>query len=147
MNEQEILALLTGERNESVFVCRVSQDQASAIGAKTTEVWLSRATVIKQESKHYSTSKDLYFMVPRIIAKGFVRFQPPHHMIFILHEKTDKTRSFKAVVKATKTGHELYLVSIHRVARGDVRAVYRRTTSLEKWKRKRREVGPPRNPT
>ena len=147
MNEQELIALLTGMRKDPIFVCRISQDMAAAIGVADTAVWLSRETVVKQESKHSEPSKRLYLRAPHIIANGFVRVQPPHHLIFIYHEKMEKLRSFQAVVKATQAGHELYLVSIHRVDRTGVRATHRKTTTLEKWKRRRREVGPPKNPT
>ncbi len=147
MNEKELIALLAGTREAPIFVCRISPDMAAAIGAIATEVWLSRETVCKQESKHGGASKRLYLRAPHVIANGYVRVQPPHHLIFIHHEKAEKIRSFKAVVKATQAGNELFLASIHRVKKTDVRATYRKTTTLEKWKRRRREVGPPKNPT
>jgi hypothetical protein len=103
--------------------------------------------VAKQESKHKHPDIELYRRAPVIIEHGFVRIEPPRHAIYILHEETEKRRSYKAVVKATRDGRELFLVSLHRVDRTDVRAVYRRTISLDDWEKGVREVGPPKNPT
>ena len=147
MDENELLALLTGMRQAPISVCRIPHQIAAAIGALTTLVRLSPSTVRKQESKHRDSLSKLYLRAPIIITEGHVRISPPRHLVFIYHEEREKTRSFKAVVKSTTLGHELYLVSIHRVSRGDVRAAFRRTVDVEEWCKGRREVGPPRNPT
>ena len=72
--------------------------------------------------------------------------QPPKYLVFIHHIKTDKIKSWRAMIKATEDGHELYLVSVHRQRKSDVRATFRRTMSIKDFKA-RREVGPPKNPT
>ena len=146
MNENELLALLTGQLARAIYVCRVSSRVATAIGAQTTAVWLSPETTNKQEAKRSGDEHALYLKAPVVIEKGYVRIEPPYHAIFIYHERREKLRSFKAVVKATQDGQRLYLQSIHRVERSDVRAIYRKTEKLSEWE-KRREVGPPKNPT
>lgn len=149
MDESELISLLSDQRAAPVFVCRVDPRVASAINAHTRSVYLSRVTVQKQEAKHRMKSVNLYMMAPLIIERGWVRIEHPRHAIFIYHEKHGtKTRSYKAAVKATRDGGELYLASVHRVRRTDVRAVYTKTVSLLEHERgKRREVGPPTNPT
>jgi len=147
VDENELLKLLTRERLNPIYVCRISDRVATAIGARTTSVWLSPDTTNKQETKRGAADFPLYRHAPIAITHGFTRIDPPYHAIFIYHEKTEKRRSFKAVVKATRDGRELYLVSIHRADKTTVRAVYRKTNSLSEWERSRREVGPPKNPT
>ena len=147
MDENEILALLTGRRKRPVFVCRLSRDLASIVGADDTAIWLTPATARKQESKHRDRNLALYLRAPEVISDGFVLVQPPYHLLFIFHERREKIRSFKAVVKATRDGASLFLVSVHRVDKTDVRAAYRRAIRLWDWKKGVREVGPPKNPT
>ena len=147
MDEDELLKLLTGEHTAPIRVCRIQDRVARAIGANGTSVRLSLDTTNKQETKRSPADFPLYRRAPIIIARGFVLIEPPYHAIFIYHENTDKRRSFKAVVKVTQDGRELYLVSIHRIGRSAVRAVFRKAIRLTEWERGRREVGPPKNPT
>lgn len=148
VNEVELMNLLAGTRRDPIFVGRVSARVAAAINAHTTAVWLSRDTVEKQESKHRADAQETYRMVPIVLASRFIRIESPCHAIFIHHYKDGAdTKSYKAVVKTTADGSEIYLVSIHRAGKGDVRAVYRKTVSLTSHERSRREVGPPKNPT
>ena len=146
MTEEELLALLSGTRKTPVRVCRIPQALAGLIGALTTSVWLSHNTICKQESKHHSPSLKPYLLAPTIISKGYRRIQPPKHLVFIHHIRNGKIRSWRATVKATNDGRELYLVSVHRQRKSDVRATYKRTLSIKEFKA-RREVGPPTNPT
>ena len=146
MELSALFDLLQGVRHEPILVCRLPPDLAELIGAHDTAVWLSRDTVTKQEAKHPSPSLTNYMLASTVIRDGFVRVQPPHHLAFIYHVKDEKTRSWRAYVKATNDGRECYLVSIHRVTRTGVRATYRRTLSVMGWK-VRRKVGPPSNPT
>lgn len=148
MDENELLDLVSGKRTEPIFVCRMKQDVAETIGALTTSVWLSPDTRDKQSAKHNDHYLRLCTLAPTIISSKYVRILLPHQAHFIHHERRDgKIISYRAVVKSTKAGTEIYLISVHRMRRSDVRATYKKTISLEAAKRKRREVGPPTNPT
>ena len=146
MELNALFDLLQGIRREPIFVCRLSSHLAELIGAHDTAVWLSHSTVAKQEAKRPSRALTNYMLAPTIIRDGFARVRPPHHLAFIHHAKDERTRSWRAYVKATENGNECYLVSIHRVTPTTVRSTFRRTLSVEEWK-VRREVGPPGNPT
>jgi uncharacterized protein YcgL (UPF0745 family) len=148
MNENELLALLSGERLKPIYVCHAKMEVASLAEAKTGSVFLSRDTVIKQEAKHkrkrhdQGIDLDTYVKAPEVIRSGFPRvmhkqFGKPQ-LVFVKHYKdADKVRSYKAVVKATKQGHELFLVSIHRVDKSDVRNLYKKSHSVKSWKNRR----------
>jgi hypothetical protein len=146
MVDAELLALLTGERQGVIHVCSIRADLARLVGATTTAVWLSDYTVRKQEIRHHHPDLVLYRLAPTIIREGFIRVQPKYHLVFIWHHETDKLRSYRATVKATRDGREMYLASVHRLDPTDVRATYRRTVSVRDHE-ERREVGPPGNPT
>lgn len=140
MDELELLALLTGVRKTPIFVCHVSTRLRLILRASTTHVLLSPETVRKQEAKHRGSSADLYRLAPTIIASEFVRFDAENRrVICIWHapkNELGKVKSYKAVVKATRTGHELFLMSVHRVDKTSVRSVFKRTLSLDDWERK-----------
>lgn len=147
MEEDELFRLLKNEIKGPIYVCDIAYDVAEAIQAHTYSVLLSRTTVEKQEAKRRPGDIGLYLRAPEVIQRGFVLIEPPHHALFIYHERTDKLRSYKAVVKSADEGYELYLKSIHRVDRSSVRATFRKAIRLTEWKMGRREVGPPKNPT
>lgn len=147
MDAIELLRLVGGEIIGPIRVGRVSDRVASAIGATTTIVWLSSQTVHKQETKRTAGDISLYKRAPAILESPFILIEEPHHAIFLMHEKTDKVRSYKAVIKATENGSELYLVSVHRIDRNGVRNAFIRGTRLTQFEKRRREVGPPKNPT
>lgn len=131
MDDEELLRLLTGERNRPIRVGTVSSRVQTALNALTRVVYLSPETVRKQEFKRVAENQNLYFRIPKILESPYILVEPPNVAIFIMHERTDKIRSFKAVVKRTKKADELFLVSLHRVDRSDVRRVYRRAWRLD----------------
>jgi hypothetical protein len=79
-------------------------------------------------------------MAPIIIENGFIRVQPPNSLAFIYHTPPDsrgRSLSYKAIVKATKDGRELFLTSTFRIDRTGVRATFKRTISLEEWNKQK----------
>jgi hypothetical protein len=133
MDDEELLALLTGQKRGVIQVCSIRANLARLIGSTTTAVWLSDDTVRKQESKHHHPDLALYRLAPTIILNGYARIQPKYHLAFIWHHTTNKLRSYRAMVKATMDGREMYLVSIHRQNRGDVRATFAKTIDVRDY--------------
>lgn len=141
MDDEELFALLTGIRKRPVRVGRISQFHAGLIGSNSTVVLLSAETVKKQESKHKDPTLALYLLAPLALSSSFVRVEEPRKLIFLHHGPKDangKRKSYRYVVKATRNGQELYLVSMHQLKAGDVRAMFRRTLSIEDWQKGRK---------
>jgi len=137
MDESELLALLAGVRTTPIFVCHLATRLVRLLGASTTRVLLSPQTMAKEEAKHRAANHDLYKLAATILASPFVRIdEKTKRLIFVWHSPKDargKVKSYKAVVKATANGRELYLMSVHRMDRTSVRSVFKRTKSLEEW--------------
>lgn len=139
MNEWELLRLLQGVIAGPIRVCRLDDEHARLLGATTTLVWLSRDTVVKQESKHrmvppggIGISLDLYQLAPAMIGFGIPRFYEQKPVVQYLLEYK-RGEFYTCVVKATKSRAELYLVSIFKVGdERDVRRIMRRTIDWKK---------------
>ena len=121
---------------------------ARSIDALSNAVYLSRETALKINGKHQDKVLQMLTRAPEILSTSYVRVEHPKHLIFIHHDREpDKIRSYKAVVKRVRDEQRLLLVALHRVDKTSVRSTYRKTVSVKQWERRRREVGPPKNPT
>ncbi|MDZ7714423.1 MAG: hypothetical protein U5L06_15635 [Rhodovibrio sp.] len=135
MDEYALFRLLTGERTSHVVAGQIPSRVARALRAETCSVFLSAETVYKQESKHFNEKMALYMRAPNLFKSPYVLIQNCNRAIFIVHEKKGKIRSYKAVVKVTKNRQKLFLMSIHRVDRSDIRAAFRNSVRLTEFEK------------
>ena len=84
---------------------------AQAMGAKTLTVGLSADTVRKQRREHPDVSAADYVLVQRVVTEGERIPDGRRSSVYVL-----ETASFIAVVKATETGHGLFLTSFRRLS-------------------------------
>jgi hypothetical protein len=136
MDDDELLKLLTGERTAPVRICRLSQEQQKAINAQTSVVWLSRYTASKVESKHRDRQLSLYTLAPTIIRNGETRVLAPRHLVILYSRIEDLGRPYRAVIKATKTGSEVYLDSVYRIQTSQIAKTLAETAPLANSKQK-----------
>jgi len=91
-------------------VASLDNDLKRRLSAKQNAVLLSADTLAKQRRNHPELTDAEYRLLPDIINKGAVIAQDNQRVVFFAHEQ----RLYKAVVKATRAGDELYVVSFHR---------------------------------
>lgn len=141
MDESLLLALLSGVREGPICFGRISSYQAALIGAHSTTVWLSHATVEKIEGKHRDPSLSLYRAAHAALLATMdrVRVAPPNKLNFLfqtLRDERGKQDSYRITVKATRSGSEIYLVSAHKLRGNQWRATMNRTLSASEWERR-----------
>lgn len=85
-------------------------DQA-LIGAQAASVRLSRDTMEKQLERHDDLSADQYRLLPAIIHNGIVEQQDGSRLRYFWRDADGKW--WRAAVKRTEDGRELFVVSLH----------------------------------
>lgn len=126
VDENELFDLLIGRRTLPVRICRFPMIRH--IGALTEVIWLSHADMVKNEAKHKAFAQNLYALSPIIIRAGEPRKQDERTAVF-LYDGPER-RLFKAAVRRTRDGNEVYLKSVHPIRMGDYRAIMRKTKPL-----------------
>lgn len=144
VDDTELTRLLTGEKTEPIYICRIERKVASALGATTTAVWLSRYTVEKQESKHKDKKAEvrkilarLYSAAPFVIENGEPRKLKEEYnkgetpRVLYLHDgKPFGAKSFVVYIKAIKGGQEIYIESVYRVDDSAIRRARRQSDEI-----------------
>lgn len=108
---------------------------AARIGAHDNIVLLSRTTAAKLESKHRSRDLRLYRLAETIICEGEIFLDKPNTAVAVWRAPVGsdgKRECFKAVLKATKSGHEIYLTTVHRIEERGMTSIRRRSLKLGK---------------
>lgn len=116
----EMVQLFRGEIPGPVRVATIRPEYAMALGATTNEVFLSKATLDKQNERN--RGREIYRFAQRTLQRGMHRLQPgpPPRSIFLFQHPHRGDRFVRAVLKATDSGTELYLVSIHLIRPADL---------------------------
>jgi hypothetical protein len=82
------------------------------LGAGTRQVLLSADTARKQAARHPDLEPEEYRVLPSLFRDGAVIQQDEQRLVFF---EAPGERWYKAVVKATGDGQEIYLVSFQRM--------------------------------
>lgn len=91
-------------------VASVDAELKQRLNAKQNTVLLSAETLTKQRRNHPELTDNEYRLLPDLINKGAVIEQDKQRVVFFRRDG----RLYKAVVKTTKSGDEIYMVSFHR---------------------------------
>lgn len=133
MDDAELLALLSGLRATPIRVCRMNPYHAKKIGAHSNVVLLSRESVGHIEGKHGAKQRTrdlrLYRLAETIITQGTLYQDAARSMLAVWTAPPNehgKSEIYKAAMKATKNGNEIYLSSVHRIDERGLRALQRR---------------------
>jgi hypothetical protein len=123
MDEDELFRVITGQSNHVIRVCRLPVEQQRALGADTPVVWLSPETCRKTEVKHHHPQLELYRKAPLILEFGKVFRIDERHLLFVHEFTAHPDKPYRAVVKRTIEGNEIYLVSVSRMRPKQMRRV------------------------
>ncbi|MBF0164839.1 MAG: minor capsid protein [Magnetococcales bacterium] len=115
-----------GEVGGKFPVAVLGEPEKRALGSKSQVVTLSLDTMEKQLSHHPELRLEEYQKLPRI-TDGEVIQQDEHRLIFFRVED----RLYKAVVKVTRDGQELYLVSFYRTDEAEMQRDSRRGKRID----------------
>ncbi|MFW2439115.1 MAG: phage minor head protein [Arenicellales bacterium] len=100
----------------------ISEPLSASLGANTRKVVLSEESLIKQKERHPDLEFEEYLNLPDVFEVGLIVKDEEQVAVFF-HEKS---YLYKAVVKSTKDGSELYLTSFHRATAKNLRGVRKR---------------------
>lgn len=114
MDFGHLVGLLLDERREPLVICRLETPVALAIGAKSFDVLLSHYTVCKQLERHADLVAEDYRALPLAIQFGEVRLQAERTAL-VLYTDVVLNRNFRAAIKATQDGSEVYCVSFNKL--------------------------------
>lgn len=117
-------------RGEAVGIAPVGHIDgtlAAAIGSRAREVRLSSDTMGKQRVNHSELTVEEYRLLPDIMKRGLVIKENKNNVLmFFFHSG----QWYRATVKRTADGEELFLVSFHRAKAKDLRRLRRRGTVI-----------------
>ena len=88
-----------------------------AIEAKTSRIFLSHETMEKQRKRHSGLKVSDYKLLPKVLEKGLVIKDGSQTHIFIHIGK----KVYRASVKSTMKGEELYLISFTKIDQKEIR--------------------------
>jgi len=110
VDSNDFKRLLNGEVAATTTVGFLSDGLPALIGAKTSRVLLSSETISKQGRRHPEIKLADYRRLPDIIEKGLIIKDGTQTLVFI----HIGNKVYRAAVKATKDGSELYLTSLFK---------------------------------
>lgn len=106
-------------------------DEAAAIGARARMVMLSRTTTQKQDARHPELAQAEYQKLPAILASpDLIEQQSAGRTAFY---RFIDDRWYRAAVKVTASGDEIWLLHLQRVREDEMRRLRRRRVMLEGW--------------
>lgn len=88
---------------------------AQALGAYTTTVFLSRATIQKQQARHGDMPISYYLAVKACLHNGQYERDGERQAVILFVDPVLFNTNFRAAIKATQNGAELYLTSFLRL--------------------------------
>lgn len=112
-------------------IAALSADQAAAIGASARTVRFSPQTLEKQKGRHPELSIADYRLLPEIISNPAHALREDDKRVRFLWEADGQW--WRATVKATEQGNELYVLSLHKVGANEVAALVRRFAAIVEW--------------
>lgn len=117
MTLEDLLRLAAGII-DSIPVCRLPPDVCKAIGAKTSIVRLSTASLKHILKDHKDTEVSQILMLPKAIQWGLLvrDGERPSHIVACYQDPHSEKRRFIAVLKVTAKGDEIWVSTFHRAA-------------------------------
>src|SRR5579872_2592963 len=108
LDETAVWNLMAGLYSEPVQVGILYPGYMRAIGATTRVVLLSRYTIDHVAlGRHRQRYYETLCLIPEIVRKGYCRQIEPRKLAFLYF--IEPRKPYRAVVKATKDGKEVYL--------------------------------------
>ena len=95
----------------------LSKEDAASIGGKVTVARISPETYAKQVNHHPELTLEDYWRAQEAVEKGEKYPQNAKNVAFVL----DQPGGLVVIVKATRIGDELYVTSLYRISRDDVK--------------------------
>lgn len=132
----QIRALLDLRRIEDVVIGRLMPGYARAIGAASNQILLSLPTAKKIASKRVyddtlrSGKRSIPELLPQIVARGECRQIEPRRLIFLWSSRLNIRKPYCAIVKATRDGQQVFVVSAYRIDLSDIPAKLKRSTPV-----------------
>lgn len=129
MFERELTRLLRQEIAGPIYVGRIDPAFSAHIGARTGQVWLSYASAAHVLTEHGEIKFEHLLMLPIAIKFGALLLSQ-HRKIFVQY--TDEAifgSGFRATVKTTGDGQEMYVASFHKERASETRR-YRKRNKL-----------------
>lgn len=111
MDFEHLLGLHTGLRREPLPIADIDPRIAQALGARTRCVFLSAETIQKQLRRHADLPISAYRCAGPCLRRGSYRQDSPRSAVVLYTDRSIFGAHFRAYIKATQAGHELYLVS------------------------------------
>ncbi len=109
----------------------LSADQAAALGATARTVRFSPQTLEKQRGRHQELTIADYRLLPEIISNPAHALREDDRKVRLLWESDGQW--WRATVKATGQGNELYVLSLHRLRADDVSSLVGRFAAILEW--------------
>jgi hypothetical protein len=119
---EEIAGFLAGNATHPIAVAAVPIDIQSALGASAVHVLLSRYTADKQK-KHPEITAESFRFLQELLDTGERLYDKKHHATVIQHRE----QPYVAVLKATKSGEEVYLQSFRRTDAKNIASLRKRS--------------------
>lgn len=126
MDFEHLLGLHTGTRRDPLPIADIDRIVARAIGSQTRRVLLSAETIQKQLRRHRELPISIYRCVAPCLASGSYRQDGPRSAIVLFTDRAIFGAHFRACIKATQAGHELYLASFPMMRERDLRRELRK---------------------
>jgi len=117
----EIASFLAGRGNGPLVVARVPADIMQRLGASSSWLLLSRYTANKQKAHPEITSSSFGFL-QEVLDIGERIYDREHHAVVVQRRE----KPYKAAVKVTRSGNEVYLQTFHRSDDRNISSIKRR---------------------
>lgn len=112
MDIDELASLFNGTRENPVWICNIEQRLAGILESKTRSIWLSAETMKKQKLEHPELVFEDYLQLPHLILHGLAYCNRSAQIRFIIQPR-ERERGLMSVIKRTKHGDEIFVVSFH----------------------------------
>jgi hypothetical protein len=126
MDFEHLLGLHVGTRSDSLPIASIEPTVARAIGSRTRRVLLSAETIQKQLRRHRELPISVYRWVVPTLKKGSYRQDGPRTAIVLYADRDGTGHNFRAYLKATQAGDELYLASFLMMRERDLQRELRK---------------------
>lgn len=115
MDFGHLVGLLLDERHDPMKVGEVDAEIAAALGASTTDVLMSWATIDKQRRRHPELDAEHYRAIPMALALGEYRIEAVLKMAVLYTDVVAFNANFRVCIKATALGDEIWMTSFHKL--------------------------------
>jgi hypothetical protein len=123
---EHLLGLHTGERQDYLTICQIEAPVAAALRATTRTIFLSAHTIQKQLRRHRELPISTYRVLKPCLAFGEYRQGADRSAVVLFADTLLTNLYYRAYVKATAAGDELFLLSFLPVRERAYRAERRK---------------------